>query len=1282
MGMPRDGKYTCHTTMTRDDFFFLYSGQASPATVASMCLTGRIKVKWFRYHELQQFAGAFTYSSPNWIMFYRLKEKEELYRLMLKQQWERGHAAGQLVDRNGFMHAPEALDEDTRSQLEADRLEFLGIPLSGSAVATVEEAPVAADVVVASSEREAVVTAEEPALDTAASAAESAIAAAEDASSPPLEATATDAAVAEALPSSGLASEPDTAIASASLEPALEREDVAVGVAAAPAVPDAGILEAPASVDALPEPATQVEAAIVAEPTAEQPEQLQHSSPPSPLEAEAQSLEAAAAAVAATGAVVAAATAAGTVADIANANGEQQGTTDAPDASRVAEPIAATEVDAASAIPVLVASIHAPATSAAEVVTAADDAAQLPASPDASPILFTLPRSPSSLASLQSVTDPSNLDLDMLLLLPELLQTTPPSVQQLSSSTKFRVLNVPDPIHCSSAGSSTDTLLDATVTTESTSNFHFTTVEDAVSPMIQAIRGHIVEGKDAHARYRAAAAEKQSIVSPPPADGVLDSITSAFSSVGRTVTSWFSNEQELKVQALTLAAEQASSQARELERQASSALQAVTGEIDATTRCAVAGSVLAACVAPTQHQSTLTASLRQTGWLESAGHHASSLSPLLDLPYCRPIITLQDSSAAVAAQRGRGLPILNSIRSVASHAADSMTSLPGLHAGLGYLHAPAVAAAFAALYPFLLPSTPSPSTPLARPSRHSYAHVDDGIIGSDLRPQLAELLRDVQLMRTDTDNDASSPSSSSQKIQTQHAKAGQRRGSADSNNSTGGKAKLAGGIGNGSSNSSGSILDSLSLPQIELPDVATAALSFNVLESAHSEGASGSAGGGAPGGYSGPPPIPSLVHVTTLSSTNSSVTPSQSQDGDAASAVASAFEHAAPDAAEAEADIDTVIAKAANAFRVAFGRHASLSQPLLDLAAGINGKPSSGSAAPAQYLQLQAGLARLPMCVLPSFWPPISSTSIDDSSAAVSSVHGAVRSALTLSSRAVSIWRSLLSQARHSTVVDPQQAETMLWCLGKSTAAGVFTRVPLSLGAVEVPATSSISSSHCGGGDNDTEPEHQHADASPALSLLPIWRPKRLASYHAFKHHDAAVPSSGAAGGVGDLREQSPLQPAKVPSSPVVYNGLGSGLYLQTATARLRMKLEGAVSKAAHDTAGHDGDGSGLASSSSTAAAPNVVDVGIGPRRSPLHLRVLLRRGTSPEDHDTFLWGNGDDTLQAAAPPVSRLTERVIPSAALVDVAKSLRDQGLWKHYARAGPLDVYTANSKGFRKP
>eukprot|EP01138_Halocafeteria_seosinensis_P010940 gb/GECG01011174.1/.p1 GENE.gb/GECG01011174.1/~~gb/GECG01011174.1/.p1 ORF type:complete len:1003 (+),score=89.81 gb/GECG01011174.1/:1-3009(+) len=70
VGKPPDGKVSCVVEISKDDFFLVYSGKASTAEIGKMCLSGRIKVHWFRYRELQKFANCFDFSTETWIRFY------------------------------------------------------------------------------------------------------------------------------------------------------------------------------------------------------------------------------------------------------------------------------------------------------------------------------------------------------------------------------------------------------------------------------------------------------------------------------------------------------------------------------------------------------------------------------------------------------------------------------------------------------------------------------------------------------------------------------------------------------------------------------------------------------------------------------------------------------------------------------------------------------------------------------------------------------------------------------------------------------------------------------------------------------------------------------------------------------------------------------------------------------------------------------------------------------------------------------------------------------------
>lgn len=99
----------------------LAAGAASAANVASLVLTGRIKVHWFRFGELQAFAQSYDYTTPVWVHFYRTRgqipEADELMQI----QWTRTKAQfpGQvaLVDEDGNTIPPDAAAKLSKRRL-------------------------------------------------------------------------------------------------------------------------------------------------------------------------------------------------------------------------------------------------------------------------------------------------------------------------------------------------------------------------------------------------------------------------------------------------------------------------------------------------------------------------------------------------------------------------------------------------------------------------------------------------------------------------------------------------------------------------------------------------------------------------------------------------------------------------------------------------------------------------------------------------------------------------------------------------------------------------------------------------------------------------------------------------------------------------------------------------------------------------------------------------------------------------------------------------------------
>lgn len=52
------------------DFLYMYSGEASAAEIAGMCMSGRVSVPWSSYSKLKAFAECFDFSSERWEAYY------------------------------------------------------------------------------------------------------------------------------------------------------------------------------------------------------------------------------------------------------------------------------------------------------------------------------------------------------------------------------------------------------------------------------------------------------------------------------------------------------------------------------------------------------------------------------------------------------------------------------------------------------------------------------------------------------------------------------------------------------------------------------------------------------------------------------------------------------------------------------------------------------------------------------------------------------------------------------------------------------------------------------------------------------------------------------------------------------------------------------------------------------------------------------------------------------------------------------------------------------------
>jgi hypothetical protein len=56
------------------DFLYMYSGEASAAEIASMCMSGRVQVGWSSFGKLRAFAESFDFTTEKWEEYYSVRE--------------------------------------------------------------------------------------------------------------------------------------------------------------------------------------------------------------------------------------------------------------------------------------------------------------------------------------------------------------------------------------------------------------------------------------------------------------------------------------------------------------------------------------------------------------------------------------------------------------------------------------------------------------------------------------------------------------------------------------------------------------------------------------------------------------------------------------------------------------------------------------------------------------------------------------------------------------------------------------------------------------------------------------------------------------------------------------------------------------------------------------------------------------------------------------------------------------------------------------------------------
>jgi hypothetical protein len=1308
MGLPEDGKYTCYTTMSRNDFFLLYSGRASPSQVASMCLTGRIKVRWFKYHELQQFAGAFTYSTENWIMFYKLKERHAELKDLLAKQWTTAVAKGRFVDDNGFIVDPATLADDERARLGAVRDELLG----GGAQ---QEEKAAEGVAAAAAAAAAAVLAEPAAAAPAPSEAVVEMTAGVPAPAPasvepapateapivpvPAEALGAPAAVVAegaAEAPGGVAAEPqpaevlsvtsalvveeppvpsfeagelDLPTGATAVAPAAEQPVAASTVEpAAPSVERADAVAEPTTTAAeaatptttttttttVDEPAAEVRPVVarVLLPEIEVPALLDASSapapapapeaPPSALAAVANELAAATDAAAAAAPVPAAKTEEASVAAsvLASATEIPQAGTDLLPSS----PDGPAGAMATPAVPDAAVSSEATAATPPLLPPHAESTPPAPSSPTTSDALLPSPAdSPSFLPSAAAASP----DVDMLLLIPDLLKQPSISAQELVDAGASLVPRAA-PLH--------DLPLLSSALPPG-----FGTADASLTPRLAALLADVDRLRSLDGELQAAEAERRALdptggsapaasSSSSPSSSVLDRIGSVFTSASQTVLDLFSQERKGKLAALAARSEGLRARRAELGSSAAAALQQAEEDVRDGEEARVSGLVLASAVMAATSAAGRSGAARSlspgdAGWwaldpLRAALVAAaaddgdgeaivSPLGPLVRLPLVQAAlgVRLAHRKPLAAIRRVSELAAsLDDVNHSPAAAAAALTreeersglsapdsgELPLRHPGLLPL-APLLPGSVARVFPSLLPLLAAPS------QRHGAAA---GPAGPGAGPAGA--------------------AESTRALSTTLELLAQLRAQLTSDESARGVANLLSPVA--------APVAEAATPGIAPGELLASALApaasaiFSVLDAAHAEGMGGDDALHAPqdptttaGVGAGAAAASSSSAAAASARMRGTATRPLPPDGAApaepgqppARAPRPASRPSASEEGNKDDDATGGLARHVGAaFRSAFGPAAASVRPwdtVLHLAGTL--RPGSGAA-------FAEGLAHLPL-----FVPTALLAGVEVDGAATGHEVGAAADAApffslprVVSSAAASILTQWASSAS-AAVLDGVHAETMMWCLGRPLVA--LDRAPVTLGALELHAS----------------------DGASSARLLPIWRPKRLATPHAAAAAATASPPSSSS---------SPS-----PHHPSVYTGYGSGLFLEGSKHRLRLQFEEGMAAAAAAASA-----AAAAGSAATAASSGVaVTIGAG----SAGLRVVLRRGASPEDEASFLYGQWDDALQAAAPPRSRMTVAIVPPAALVDVAQSLRRSRVWKHYGRARSLDVFTADSHVF---
>lgn len=1242
-GMPPDKKYDVYTTLSRDDFFYLYSGKAGPGAVSSMVLTGRIKVKWFKFDKLHSFASSFVYTTPQWIRYYTQYANTvngfqiDADRLMASQ-WQKAiadRASDLVVDKRGeIVPAASIADAAVLEALRArgnELLSMLGAEGQPQAEEAVQVGAVAQNDVKAQDE-----------------------------------AVSTEQQAGAALESP--------------LPVLAENGDKQRGEVAEPVIESTGVADQPDLV-----PAQPLDAVPGAEP------------PRSEGQAADSDTSSASAAV-----VIASAAATSTV-DTSGSNSSPPATTDEQQGMKNEAPVEPVHEQPEQSPSVVdqqvdvgqgeVAQAEQPQSDVAPATTADKAQQHTPAllaseqtAPDGSPLLPPLlsSSSPSSLALSEEATavEHAQARLDMALMLPHIASQPDMTEKQLVEAG-LQVVTLPSPLSYAPITSmrmmSVSQCAEPLLQSASSKQAEIVLLESSLTQVRGAIE-YIQPGSELSTSLQASAAGSSSAPAAAPAassissssggffDSALGYIGGALQGMGERM-SGEAEKKEKRLQQLRREEELLLARREKLRRDSEGSLSKAEAALHSVYRAQAGGVALALLAA--------------NGYMGYTGSHAgdshtATSSALASRLILRSVLFSSGRDGRNSAASGLlpGLPGLPAW--VPSVLAERAARQASMHNGA---HAPSTALAHVVgLFSLPEPQRVQPADGSGPAPMQAEAETVRQGLGQDtgVAPQAAPSLQAAIDL----------PPVSKQALQavSQVWLAGEERALALDESLSKGPAssgsRSAGGHGSGPGASAGSKhgwhpeaaverrlsgLRSLSSSglssDIRLDGVAPTALRHDSAPWTHgTHGGSGHAATGALGtvlgsivdklpsiletsrtegvapgqidSLAGPVPVlPSGIHIHPE---RTPVPPSASQ-----APMGVGVDREEDSLFNGGAAVARHVAALTKSWQQAFpGCHplASMATLVQRGVASITMRTLGRGMGPQGLASLGVHLPHAPLMWTPAGLPAFFPAWMTQPAV------GQGKDTPLYVSTATSM---LLSRLRPDPVpggvwaMEPEHVETAAWCLG----AGLhpFGKPPVCYDAIEHINKSGVES-----------------DEGSGMSLHPLWRPKRLMTCTqggARKEKGQTSADSYSKGGslsasaLADAPSADQLRTVLSPwhlksksTLPTVYNGLGSEVYARTAGERLRLLYEDTIAATLRGAA--------------DAAAP-------AQRR---------RRSMSAVEAERLHWP--DDTLQAARPPLGILDE-VRAGKAVQDVVRKFRDMRILKVYAKSNPLSIYTADSE-----